>query len=295
MRWEQKLNKYISIISKELEKHLDITYAKNDKLIKAMKYSIMAGGKRLRPILAIASYEIFDTNIEKVLPYACAIEMIHTYSLIHDDLPAMDDDVYRRGKLTNHIVFGEGVAILAGDGLLNYAFEIMINETLKHKNMRPYIDSMNVIAKASGINGMIGGQVVDIESNNQDMDAETLDYIHLNKTAALIIAPLKVGAIIAGADENQINDMEHIGRSLGLAFQIRDDILDIIGDKSKLGKDIGSDEDQSKFTYPSLYGMEKSINKVKDLTYQAQKRLEPYGEKAKFLYELTEYLIGREI
>lgn len=294
MDWKEILNNYIDIITKKLEKYMDINYSKNNKLIEAMKYSLMAGGKRLRPVLAMASYEIFSSDLEKVMPYACGLEMIHTYSLIHDDLPAMDNDDYRRGKLTNHKVFDEGVAILAGDGLLNYAFEIMLENTIKQDNMGPYVEAMRIIAKAAGINGMIGGQIVDIENEDKSIDGGTLDYIHLNKTAALIAASMKVGAVIGGAAKNDIDNIEHIGKNLGLAFQIRDDVLDIIGVKNKLGKNIGSDESQNKSTYPSLYGMEYSIEKIKECTHNAHERMEVYDKKADFIYNLSNYLVNRD-
>jgi len=294
MDWKDILNNYIDIVTKELEKYMDINYSKNNKLIEAMKYSLMAGGKRLRPVLAMASYEFFSSDLEKVMPYACGLEMIHTYSLIHDDLPAMDNDDYRRGKLTNHKVFDEGVAILAGDGLLNYAFEIMLENTIKQDNMGLYVEAMRIIAKAAGINGMIGGQIVDIENEDKSIDGETLDYIHLNKTAALIAASMKVGAVIGGADKNDIDNIEHIGKNLGLAFQIRDDVLDIIGVKNKLGKNVGSDESQNKSTYPSLYGMEYSIEKIKECTHNAHERMQVYDKKADFIYNLSNYLVNRD-
>ncbi|SNR86894.1 farnesyl-diphosphate synthase [Anaerovirgula multivorans] len=293
MDLKQDLSHYIELINKELQKYMDIYPRKNKTLIDAMNYSLMAGGKRLRPVLALASYNIFNHEIEEVLPYACGIEMIHTYSLIHDDLPAMDNDDYRRGKLTNHKVFGEGTAILAGDGLLNYAFEIMLQDAVKRKNVSPYVESMRVIAEAAGINGMIGGQIVDLESENKTIDGDTLEYIHLKKTAALITAPLKIGAIIGQASEVDIENMEFIGRNLGLAFQIRDDILDIIGENDKLGKNVGSDENKQKSTYPSIHGLEYSINKVKELTLSANEKLMKYNN-ASFLYELSNYLINRE-
>jgi len=294
MDWKDILNNYIDIVTKELEKYMDINYSKNNKLIEAMKYSLMAGGKRLRPVLAMASYEFFSSDLEKVMPYACGLEMIHTYSLIHDDLPAMDNDDYRRGKLTNHKVFDEGVAILAGDGLLNYAFEIMLENTIKQDNMGPYVEAMRIIANAAGINGMIGGQIVDIENEDKNIDGETLDYIHLNKTAALIAASMKVGAVIGGAAKNDIDNMEYIGKNLGLAFQIRDDVLDIIGVKNKLGKNVGSDESENKSTYPSLYGMEYSIEKIKECTHNAHERMEVYDKKADFIYNLSNYLVNRD-
>lgn len=293
MDWKVLLDQRINLVNNELEKYMGFKTGKNETIVKAMHYSLMAGGKRLRPILAIAAYDIFNKNIEEVLPYACGIEMIHTYSLIHDDLPAMDDDDFRRGKPTNHKVFGEGVAVLAGDALLNYAFEIMLQDAIKKDNMKPYIESIKVIADAAGINGMIGGQIVDLESENKIIDEDTLNYIHLNKTAALITAPLKVGAIISNACEEDIQNMEFVGKNLGLAFQIRDDILDIVGEKNKLGKNIGSDESKHKSTYPSLYGLEYSINKVKELTFNVHKVLKQY-DNSTFLYELSNYLINRE-
>lgn len=293
MEIKQHLNRYIELVNRELERYMSIHPSKNKTLIDAMNYSLMAGGKRLRPILAIASYEIFNNQLEEILPYACAIEMIHTYSLIHDDLPAMDNDDYRRGKPTNHKVFGEGIAVLAGDGLLNYAFEIMLQDAVKRRNMKPYVEGMQVIANSAGINGMIGGQVVDLESENRIIDGDTLEYIHLNKTAALITAPLKIGAIIGQASEKDVANMEFIGRNLGLAFQIRDDVLDIIGENDKLGKNIGSDENKQKSTYPSIYGLEYSVNKVKELTLSSNEKLMEY-DNSTFLYELSNYLINRD-
>lgn len=293
MAWQQQLNYYIDLINRELDSYMDIKSTENQMLIDAMMYSLMAGGKRLRPILALASYELFNNKIDEVLPYACGIEMIHTYSLIHDDLPAMDNDDYRRGKLTNHRVFGDGLAVLAGDGLLNYAFEIMLNDAAKKENPKPYIESLKVIAKSAGINGMIGGQAVDLDSENKTINEDVLKYIHLNKTAALIIAPLKIGAIIGKATKDDIHNMEVIGRDLGLAFQIRDDILDIVGEKQKLGKDIGSDQNKNKATYPLVHGIEESVTKVKELTSNANKRLSKYS-KSDFILKLSNYLITRE-
>lgn len=294
MSFSEKLNHYIEFINSNLSTYLNFEKGHNSTLMESMKYSLFAGGKRLRPILALASYELFGNHMEKVVPYACALEMIHTYSLIHDDLPAMDNDDYRRGKLTNHKVFGEGIAILAGDGLLNYSFEIMLEDALKHEDIKPYIRSIKEIANSAGIHGMIGGQVVDLESENKAIDEETLEYIHLNKTAALITAPLKVGAIIGGAHEEDIRTMEEIGRSLGLAFQIKDDILDIIGDESKLGKSVGSDAEKHKSTYPALFGLENSIKKVEELTENVNSLLKPYSDRSSFLLDLSNYLMKRE-
>ena len=294
MSWKNELTKYMELINKHLEQLMNMEKKENHILIDSMKYSLFAGGKRLRPVLALASYQLFANDLNNILPYACGLEMIHTYSLIHDDLPAMDNDDYRRGKLTNHKVYGEGIAVLAGDALLNHSFEVMLGHALTQLNMQPYVRSIYEIAKAAGVNGMIGGQTVDLQSENIKVSAETLNYIHLKKTAALIIASLKIGAIIGNANEEDINNMELIGKSLGLAFQIQDDILDIIGDQSKLGKNVGSDQEKNKSTYPSMYGLDFSINKVKELTNSIYEILNRYGEKANFLKELCNYLVDRE-
>jgi len=294
MIFKEQLNKYIELVDVNLSCYFDHDNGHNNTLIESMKYSLFAGGKRLRPMLALAAYDLFGKDVGEVMPYACALEMIHTYSLIHDDLPAMDNDDYRRGKLTNHKVYGEGIAILAGDGLLNYSFEIMLENALKQKNLYPHIRSIKEIAGSAGISGMIGGQVVDLESENKTIKEEILNYIHINKTAALIIAPLKVGAIIGGAKEEDIKNMGEIGLNLGLAFQIKDDILDVIGDESKLGKSTGSDMEKHKSTYPSLIGLEASIERVKELTDNVISLLKPYNERSNFLLDLSNYLMQRE-
>ncbi|KAB3527566.1 polyprenyl synthetase family protein [Alkaliphilus serpentinus] len=294
MEFKTQLMNYVELVNKKLNEYFPMIDTTNKNLFDAMAYSINAGGKRLRPVLMLAAYNLFREDTETPLPYCCGIEMIHTYSLIHDDLPAMDNDDYRRGKPTNHKVFGEGLAILAGDGLLNYAFEIMLKDALTHKDTRPFTQAIYEISTAAGVNGMIGGQVVDIESENTLIDGSTLDYIHLNKTAAMITASLKAGAIMAEAKETDIKNMEVIGRSLGLAFQIKDDILDIIGDKGKLGKDIGSDMDNNKSTYPSLYGLEYSQSRVRELTEEIEIILNSYGNKSGFLRDLGIYLMERE-
>ncbi len=294
MTFKDQLNKYIELVNSQLSTYFNDEKGYNSTLIESMKYSLFAGGKRLRPILALSSYELFGKEISEVLPYACALEMIHTYSLIHDDLPSMDNDDYRRGKLTNHKVYGEGTAILAGDGLLNYSFEIMLEFALKQQNLYPHIRSIKEIANSAGVNGMIGGQVVDLESENKTIEEDTLNYIHLNKTAALITAPLKVGAIIGGASEKDIESIEEIGLNLGLAFQIKDDILDVIGDESKLGKTIGKDLENNKSTYPALFGIENSIKRVEELTDNVNTLLKPYNDRSSFLLDLSNYLMRRE-
>ncbi|MBN4062773.1 MAG: farnesyl-diphosphate synthase [Alkaliphilus sp.] len=300
MEFKEQLSEYGKIINRNLSSYMEIPSKENRKLIEAMKYSLFAGGKRLRPILVLATYDMFDSrannrrseNYSFVMPYACAIEMVHTYSLIHDDLPAMDDDDLRRGKPTNHRVYGEALAILAGDGLLNYAFEIMLESALNQNNTKTHVDVIKEIATASGIYGMIGGQAVDIESENKDIDLSTISYIHHNKTAALISVSMKVGAVLAGASYKDVKIIGKLGRDLGLAFQIRDDILDIVGDESKTGKNVGSDNSCNKSTYPKIIGLEKSNEKVISLTNNISSVLDEYNST--FLRELCTYLMTRE-
>lgn len=228
-------------------------------LLEAMRYSVFAGGKRLRPILALAAGETVGGDLEPILPAACAIELIHTCALIHDDLPALDNDDYRRGKLTNHKVFGEDIALVAGDGLLTYAFELLstaygsglVSPTVALRLVRE-------IATAAGIRGMVAGQVVDLQSEGEEPNAETLRYIHRHKTGDMITVSVRVGAIIAGANEAQLAALTEYACNLGVAFQISDDVLDVIGDRKKLGKTVGKDADQKKMTYVALYGLEEA-------------------------------------
>ncbi|QEK12155.1 polyprenyl synthetase family protein [Crassaminicella thermophila] len=295
MDFKIELQKKADIIDKALDKYLPKETSPQNLIFDAMRYSVFAGGKRLRPILMTAASEFVGGKIDDILPFACAIEMIHTYSLIHDDLPAMDNDDYRRGKLTNHKVYGEGIAILAGDGLLNYAFELMIKDALEdNKNLQRKILAMKEIASASGIYGMIGGQVVDLISESKKIDADTLDYIHNNKTAALIVASIRAGAIIGGADEELLKCLTEFAKNVGLGFQITDDILDIVGDEKKLGKKVGSDIDNQKATYPSIHGLDVSIKKVNELFNKSVKSIERFGEKAEFFIQLSDYLVKRE-
>lgn len=261
----------------------------------AMKYSLAAGGKRLRPVLAIAVCDMLNGDINEVLPYACAIEMIHTYSLIHDDLPAMDNDDYRRGRLTNHKVFGEAMAILAGDALLNYAFEVMLKHTADHSgNILEKTKAMSIIAKTSGVSGMIGGQVVDLESEGKAIPASLLEYMHRCKTGALIKAPVMASAVLCGAEPDMLKQLELFAEKLGLAFQIKDDILDIEGDSEKLGKKTGSDVSNNKSTFVSIYGLEKSKKMLEELTQEAVNSLKAFGNNSEFLVSLAKYLLQRE-
>lgn len=284
---------------KQVEEHLYTYFSDFTGLQKtvfqAADYSLKAGGKRLRPVLLLEACRLFGGTSEQAMPFACALEMIHTYSLIHDDLPAMDDDDYRRGKPTNHVVYGEGMAILAGDALLNFAYELMIRETLQAGPMQSrYLRAMGEIAEAAGPYGMIGGQTVDLESETQAVPLETVDFIHAHKTGALITASLTAGAIIGGAGEAELDRIRQYGRNIGLAFQIIDDILDITGDQEKLGKDIGSDQEKQKSTYPSILGLEASRQKAQTLLTESRRILEVFGDKAEFLTALSEFLAKRE-
>ncbi len=259
----------------------------------AMRYSLLAGGKRLRPILAIMSSELFDGEEEKVLPFACCIEMIHTYSLIHDDLPSMDNDDLRRGKPTNHKVFGEGFAVLAGDALLNYAFECMAGIIANHNSIE-YIKAMGLISKASGISGMIGGQCIDLHYENREIDLDTLKKMHSRKTGALITASLGTGAIIAGAGESDIKNIMEFGDLIGLAFQIADDILDVEGTAEKLGKGVKKDAGIHKSNFISFYGNERSRQIAGELVEAAKLKLGKYGNSGQYLCMLADYIINRE-
>lgn len=260
----------------------------------AMRYSVFAGGKRLRPILCLASCEAVGGDKKTVLPVACAFEFIHTYSLIHDDLPAMDNDDLRRGKPTNHVVFGEANAILAGDALLTFAFEVLCGYGLEYSDKQKYLQVCKEIAQASGTIGMVGGQVVDILSENKQIDEETLKFIHRHKTGALIKAPVRAGAILGGGTPEQVEELTCYAENLGLAFQITDDLLDVIGDPEKLGKPTGSDDKNKKATFPSIFGLEKSREMAREAVNKALEALNNFGEEALPLRLLAEYLLIRD-
>ena len=291
-----KLNEYFShnknVVDAQLESLLE-NQAEIPVIYEAMKYSLLAGGKRLRPILAIMACELFDGDIKEVLTFACSIEMIHTYSLIHDDLPAMDNDDYRRGKLSNHKVFGEGFAILAGDALLNKAFEILHQALIL--NPKPaYIKAAAYISKASGTQGMLGGQCIDLHYENKKIDLDILNSMHDKKTGAMIKAPLVAGALISGAKEEDVLRLEKFGQLIGVAFQISDDILDVEGTTEKLGKKAGSDVSNNKSTFVSCYGLEKSKEMAKNIIIEAQNVIDLYGNKGLLLKELSNYIIERD-
>ncbi len=285
------LKGYISLVAERLDKYLAKKDNPQNVIYDAMRYSVFAGGKRLRPVLMLACAEMCGGDVNEVMPFACAMEMIHTYSLIHDDLPSMDNDDLRRGMPTNHIKFGEATAILAGDALLNKAFEVV--SEYNGTNPERAIKAMNMLAVSSGTEGMIGGQIVDMESEGKNIDLEILKYLHLNKTGAIIRSACTIGALMGGGNDEEINAVDEFAKNLGVAFQIQDDILDVIGNEDELGKPIGSDEEEDKNTYVKLVGLERSKEMAEEYSDKAKKSLAIFGDKAKFLVELTDYLTDR--
>jgi geranylgeranyl diphosphate synthase, type II len=281
------------LVDQALDRVLPPETAPPPTLHRAMRYSVNAGGKRLRPILVIAGAEAVGGTAEQVMETACALEMIHTYSLIHDDLPAMDNDDYRRGMLTNHKVFGEAIAILAGDALLTLAFKLIALNGARTGNPEIITALVTDIADAAGTDGMVGGQVVDIESEGKAVDAETVDYIHTHKTAALIRASLCAGALIARASAQELAAIRECGEALGLAFQIVDDILDIEGSTEELGKTAGKDEQQRKATYPAFHGIEASRVTARGLVDRAKHALTPLGARAEPIRALADFIVDR--
>lgn len=263
-------------------------------IFEAMNYSLSSGGKRLRPILTLEATKIVGGDEKEAIPFSIAIEMIHTYSLIHDDLPAMDNDDFRRGKPTNHKVFGDAMATLAGDALLNYAFEIMLKESINKEDSKKSLKAIYEIAKGAGVYGMIGGQVVDVQSENKSIQKETLDFIHLHKTASMIIGCMRAGAIIGNASEEDLQNITKYANNIGLAFQIVDDILDIVGDEKKLGKPVGSDLGNNKSTYPVLIGLKESKDIAKNLINEAKETIKKVSNNSKFLEDLADYIISRD-
>ncbi|MCS6813711.1 MAG: polyprenyl synthetase family protein [Cyanobacteria bacterium] len=275
-----------------LEQSIAVVYP--EIIYESMRYSLLAGGKRLRPILCLATCELFGGTIAMAMPTACALEMIHTMSLIHDDLPAMDNDDYRRGKLTNHKVYGDDIAILAGYGLLAYAFEFVATRT---QNVPPerIVRVIAYLGKAVSAAGLVGGQVVDLQSEGKtDVTLETLHFIHMHKTAALLEASVTSGATLAGASDDDLNRMRNYAQAIGLAFQIIDDILDITATQEELGKTAGKDLQAQKVTYPSLLGLEASRQEADRLVEAAKAELREYGEKALPLVALAEFITARK-
>jgi geranylgeranyl diphosphate synthase, type II len=279
------------LVDFELERWMPAETVQPNSIHRAMRYSVQAGGKRVRPILCLEAARIFSADVTPVLPVACALEFIHTYSLIHDDLPALDNDDLRRGKPTCHKKFGEANAILAGDALLTLAFETMANAPLE-PGRRVAILS-HVAASAGTVNGMVGGQVADLEAEGRAIKPEELEYIHRSKTAALIRAAVVAGAIGGGADEENVMRLKRFGDTIGWAFQVVDDILDVEESSAALGKTAGKDAAQQKATYPALFGLEKSRAFAAELENRAMGELQPYGDRAARLRELAELIVHR--
>ena len=293
MDFKEELKKYQEIINCELEKYLRKEQCPEEILNQSMEYSLMAGGKRLRPILVVATYRLFRKDIETCMPFAVAIEMIHNFSLIHDDLPGIDNDDFRHGKPTNHKQFNEATAILAGDGLLNNAYKV-ISKSLENSKKDELTKKIKVFQEFSNaVNKMIIGEFVDTEVEGQQISEETLEYIHKNKTGALLTLCVRMGAILADASQDDLDKLTSYAEKIGLAFQIKDDILSEEGDEKVLGKPVGNDKILEKCTYVSKYGLEGAKEKLDKLTKEAIKELQIYHEKAEFLVELAKFIKER--
>lgn len=261
----------------------------------AMRYSLLLPGKRLRPCLLLAAYHLLKEDWESVIPFACALEMIHTYSLVHDDLPAMDDDALRRGKPTNHRVYGEDMAILAGDGLLNMAYETMLEAPYTQEHPAQAVAAMREIASRAGVRGMVAGQTLDVKLEGKEPSIESVRYIHMHKTADLLTAPVVAGLMLAGATEEQLQAARDYGRGLGLAFQIVDDLLDLEGDVAALGKETGMDAQRGKMTWPAVCGIEQARADAKQAVCDAVKAMEIFGEPGKKLAKLAQESLARKM
>lgn len=293
MNFKEELKEYQNLINGELEKHLRKEECLEKTLNQSMEYSLMAGGKRLRPILVIATYRLFRKDIEKAMPYAMAIEMVHNFSLIHDDLPGIDNDDLRHGKPTNHKQFNEATAILAGDGLLNEAY-ITISKDLKESSTEDLPNKLKVFEEFTlAVDRMIAGEYVDTEYEGKQISEKELEYIHKNKTGALLTLCVRMGAILAGAEQEQLEKLTKYAEKIGLAFQIKDDILSEEGTEEVLGKPVGNDKELEKCTYVSKYGLEKSKIILQKITEEAVEQIEEYGEKGEFLRELAYYIQNR--
>lgn len=290
----QEIKERTGQIEEILKKYLPAEEGWQKTVIEAMNYSFTAGGKRLRPMLMLETYRMFGGKSEIIEPFMAAIEMIHTYSLIHDDLPAMDDDEYRRGRKTTHVVYGEAMAILAGDGLLNLAYETAVSAVVKSEGNIYAVRALDILAKSAGIYGMVGGQTVDVENDGVPLKQEQLDFIYRLKTGALIQAAMHMGAVLAGATKNEQDAICQIASNIGLAFQIQDDILDVTGTLEEIGKPVGSDEKNEKTTYVTLEGLKKAQTDVERLTEESVKLMQGLVVKNEFLTELLQYLVHRK-
>ena len=292
---EFDLKTYLSrrkqLVEASLERIFPVASGLQKRVIEAARYSLFAGGKRLRPILCLAAAEVVGADLEPVLPAACALEMIHTYSLIHDDLPAMDNDNFRRGVPTNHKVFGEAIAILAGDALLTEAFEYFVLSGVSPDKVTEVI---RIAVKAAGYRGMIGGQVIDLECEDRKVDLATVEYMHIHKTGALLTASLEIGAVLGGGDQAQTSALKNYGHHIGLAFQITDDLLDVEGDPALMGKTPGSDAAKNKMTYPALLGVVRSRDAAREHVESSLEALAAFDEKAEPLRAVSRYLLVRK-
>jgi geranylgeranyl diphosphate synthase type II len=295
---EFDLKTYLSrrkqLVEESLEKAFPATSGLQKSVVEAARYSLFAGGKRLRPILCLAAAEVVGGDIGPVLPAACALEMIHTYSLIHDDLPAMDNDDFRRGVPTNHKVYGEAIAILAGDTLLTEAFEYLAQSSSARVGADNVIEVIRIAVKAAGHRGMIGGQVIDLECENQKVNLATVEYMHIHKTGALLSASLEIGAILGGGDPMQAKALKDYGHHFGLAFQITDDLLDVEGDPALMGKTPGSDAAKNKMTYPALLGITQSREAAKEHVESSLEALSGFDATADPLRAIARYLLVRK-
>ena len=294
MEFKEELRKYKNEIEEELEKYIRKDACPERVLNESMEYSLMAGGKRIRPILVLATYRLFKQDIEKCMKYAVAIELVHTWSLIHDDLPGIDNDDFRHGKLTNHKKYNEATAILAGDALLNQAYMVISNSLINSKNEIDLNLELKVFKEfAETIDRMIAGEYVDTEFEGKDVSLEYLEYNYNNKTGALLRLCVRMGAILANAKEDDLNKLTSYAEKIGLAFQIKDDLLSVEGDELITGKPVGNDEARGKCTYISKYGLDEAKKVLKNLIEDAVKIAESYGEKAEFLKELALYIMNR--
>lgn len=299
MNFDEELKQKTGEVEKILAAYLPKPGGFQSKVLEAMEYAVSAGGKRLRPLLMSETAALFGEAGESLSCFMAAIEFIHTYSLIHDDLPALDNDDYRRGRKTTHVVYGEDIAVIAGDGLLNYAFETVLRAFGKAVTLEDYqrIEcAMNILGRKAGVYGMIGGQCADLlaEKPEADVKEETLLFIHQNKTAALIQAAMTIGAVLAGAEEAEVVQLEKCAADIGIAFQIQDDILDVTSSTEVLGKPVGSDEKNHKLTYVTMHGLEESGRQVEELSREAIGILQSFGRRNEFLETLVEQLISRE-
>lgn len=294
MDFKEKLQKYQQQINQELEKYIRKQNCPEKILNQSMEYSLMAGGKRLRPVLVLAAYQLFKDDIKECMPYAMAIEMVHNFSLIHDDLPGIDNDDFRHGKPTNHKQFNEATAILAGDGLLNHAY-CVISEDLTHSKTEELPKKLKIMKEfAIAIDRMIAGEYIDTEWEGKKITKEQLEYIHENKTGALLKLSVRMGAILADCTEIELQGLSNYADQIGLAFQIKDDILSEEGDEAILGKPVGNDKELEKCTYVSQYGLQGAKDILDKITKEAVEELERYGNKAEFLKELALYIQNRD-